>query len=367
MNNTGLGSEEQLQIVRAEVKVAFPCESAMWASFGSLADESDEDKPPIGQGVIILVLGPLAPRTGWIKSDSTGCAISASARIKPTLPVLTFMACDFGGVLQCSNHPSIKFLSDLVDLENEKENVVVVGGNLGGKDRRAGATTTPSVLKLLCDRLRPQDVNLSVICDSNSPRDDNLVLNDVFVCQKKKSMSILDADVYKNSLADAAPCLLRVNVNNWPRKSFSFQAKNRQNSKVEAGNRDSNHKASKSESFSRASPNNRRKVPSGLLHWQKNLQDFSHNLQGILRASMDTTVKSNCLKQLLSDILNRVNAEPSRIDCIGYANTPFLKQLSSLLTLPEAEFALRAPSTIEHIISNWLHGAAYAISSMEAS
>jgi hypothetical protein len=65
MNNTGLVDENQLKIVRNEIKMKFNTESAMWASFGS-------SEPGGGRGVGVLVLGPLAPRTGWIRSDESG-------------------------------------------------------------------------------------------------------------------------------------------------------------------------------------------------------------------------------------------------------------------------------------------------------
>lgn len=87
MYNTGLENEDQLKIVRNEVKAKYHTESAMWASFKSPG-------PDGGRGVGVLVLGPLAPRTGWIVSDSCGHILSASSRVKPGLPVLCFIACD---------------------------------------------------------------------------------------------------------------------------------------------------------------------------------------------------------------------------------------------------------------------------------
>lgn len=87
MYNTGLENEDQLKIVRNEVKTKYNTESAMWASFKSPG-------PDGGRGVGVLVLGPLAPRTGWIVSDSCGHILSASSRVKPGLPVLCFIACD---------------------------------------------------------------------------------------------------------------------------------------------------------------------------------------------------------------------------------------------------------------------------------
>jgi hypothetical protein len=87
MYNTGLENEDQLKIVRNEVKAKYNTESAMWASFKCPG-------PDGGRGVGVLVLGPLAPRTGWIVSDSCGHVLSASSRVKPGLPVLCFIACD---------------------------------------------------------------------------------------------------------------------------------------------------------------------------------------------------------------------------------------------------------------------------------
>jgi hypothetical protein len=87
MYNTGLENEDQLKIVRNEVKAKYNTESAMWASFKGPG-------PDGGRGVGVLVLGPLAPRTGWIVSDSCGHILSASSRVKPGLPVLCFVACD---------------------------------------------------------------------------------------------------------------------------------------------------------------------------------------------------------------------------------------------------------------------------------
>jgi hypothetical protein len=87
MYNTGLENEDQLKIVRNEVKAKYNTESAMWASFKCPG-------PDGGRGVGVLVLGPLAPRTGWIVSDSCGHILSASSRVKPGLPVLCFIACD---------------------------------------------------------------------------------------------------------------------------------------------------------------------------------------------------------------------------------------------------------------------------------
>jgi hypothetical protein len=87
MYNTGLENEDQLKIVRNEVKAKYNTESAMWASFKGPG-------PDGGRGVGVLVLGPLAPRTGWIVSDSCGHLLSASSRVKPGLPVLCFIACD---------------------------------------------------------------------------------------------------------------------------------------------------------------------------------------------------------------------------------------------------------------------------------
>lgn len=378
MSNTGLGTEEQLQIVRAEVKkFFFSCESAMWASFSSGvatenasvegdfdigATQPNEQQVVVGRGVIILVLGPLAPRTGWIKSDAAGCVISASARIRPSLPVLTFIACDFGGMMSEEkpiDHPSKAYLFELVHAEYDKDNLVIVGGNLSSDVAKCPPTALPmnfSMAKQMCDSIQSSGVNISVVCDSSVPQDQcGSFGGDVLVCQKKKSMSILGVELSKQIFVEnnvfASPCLVKLNISGWPKKSYAIQPKVKPPTKAETP---SNVETMKwAETIDAVSPvSSRQKLITDLLTWQKHLQDFSHNLQGILYANFDKTVQANCLKHLLIDILNRAHVDDRRIDTPGFANTTCLNQLSALLSLPEAEFLTNA-FVVEQIVTSW--------------
>lgn len=77
MVNTGCAGDEDLKTIRSEVKARFKTESAMWASFCSPVDPPCPCSPstnpsPLSQdnrGTGVLILGPLAPRAGWVRSD----------------------------------------------------------------------------------------------------------------------------------------------------------------------------------------------------------------------------------------------------------------------------------------------------------
>jgi len=394
LSNTGLSTEDQLQVVRAEVKTFFPCESAMWASFsgGQTSDKSVPDDigsgcNSIGRGVIILVLGPLAPRTGWIKSDSAGCVISASARIKPNLPVLTFAACDIGGVVidKQIQHSSLLFLQDLIQAEYEKDNIIVMGGNLSGDICKPPSDSSCSMTAAICEWIGSKGVNSSVICNSSVPTGKSgLFPEDVLVCQKKKAMTILGVEVSDNPLKDVAvgtfPSLIKLNISGWPKKSFTVQLKFKSAQKVDPAQ----HNADKSKwnkkgdigsrknvtnivtSCAQSQPSDSRsKLKSDLHEWRKNLQDFSHNLQGILHANIDNGVRFNCLQQLLTDVLNRAHSNPARIDSPGFANALYLTRISALLALPESEFLTKS-SAIEQIIASWNAAVSLSITSADA-
>jgi hypothetical protein len=94
MYNTGCLREDDLRVIRSEVKAKFKTESAMWASFccppdepcRCCADSSSRSRhvpPPdateIGRGTAVLMLGPLAPRAGWVRSDSSVFPMPTSA------------------------------------------------------------------------------------------------------------------------------------------------------------------------------------------------------------------------------------------------------------------------------------------------
>ena len=385
MSNTGLGTEDQLQLVRAEVKTFFlSCESAMWASFsdgsktensgvddGSLQQPSEGQVVSAGRGVIILVLGPLAPRTGWIKSDAKGCVISASARIKPNLPVLTFVACDFGGIISHSkqfDNPSLVFLYDLAHAEYAKDNVVIMGGNLSGDAAKSSLTNSDNLnlTKQICDWIQSSGVNISAVCDSSSQGGCGSVPEDVLVCQKKKAMSIVGVELSQNIFIGenlyTSPCLVKVNISGWPKKSFAIQPKTKLSPKAEKTGTKQTAKWSVKVDSSQLLLS-RQKLINDLLGWQQHLQDFAHNLQGILHTNIDKVVQCNCLKQLLTDILNQAQADITRIDTPGFANTQCLNRLSALLSLPEKEFLVNALA-IEQIIASWCTAVSIALKPM---
>jgi hypothetical protein len=379
MSNTGLGTEEQLQLVRAEVKTFFPCESAMWASFsgGATATNAETEEPlqpaAAGRGVVILVLGPLAPRTGWIKSDSTGCVISASARIKPNLPVLTFIACDFGGVVTGDDeHPSMLFLSDLARAEYDKDNLVVIGGNLSGDVAKPPIESSYRTTKQIYNWIQTSGVNITVVCDSSVPQENGGSFSEDFlVCQKKKAMSIVGVEILSRLLngenCEVSPCLVKLNISGWPKKSFAVQLKVKSFHKAETPTgEDKTNKCSKKTDLSSrdSAQTSRQTLNTALIGWQKHLQDFSHNLQGILHTNIDQAVQCNCLRQLLTDILNRVHADPARIDTPGFACTLYVARLSSLVSLPEVEFLANA-SVIEQIMTSWTAAVSRSITSAE--
>jgi hypothetical protein len=385
LSNTALKTEDQLQVVRAEVKTFFPCESAMWASFSSdeLPDEaqsgemSQDSNNVTGRGVIILVLGPLAPRTGWIKSDSTGCVISASARIKPNLPVLTFTACDFGGALadKRMDHSSLDFLRDLVETEYEKDNIIIMGGNLSGDIGKPPTESSCCMTTPISGWIESRGVNVSIVCNSSTPtKKSGCFSEDVVVCQKKKSMTILGVDVTdsfsSNDCAATLPVLVKLSISGWPKKSYAVQVKAKQIAKSDAPSfpeksQWSNKVDSNIRGTSQSQLNTRSKLMSDLLNWQKNLQDFSHNLQGILHASIDKSVRFKCLQQLLTDILNRGHSDSERLDTPGFANTIYLSHLSSLLALPEDDFLAKS-TDIEQVIGSWHSAVSLSISSADA-
>lgn len=381
MSNTALRSDDQLQLVRAEVKKFFLCESAMWASFFACPDldKSDEDNlgsaAVAGRGVIILVLGPLAPRTGWIKSDSAGCVISASARIRPNLPVLTFIACDIGGVVEDSKNFNISpllFLQDLIKTEYNKENLIIIGGNLSGDARKPPAESSCSMTTSVCEWIISDDVNISVVCNSSTPTE-NFFPEDVLVCQQKRAMSILSVEVagsfvIDEKIATTSPSLVKLSISGWPKKSFAvqFKANSAQNSDVQSNldqstwNQYGGEGSDRGGSASQALQGARGQLTAELLLWQQNLQDFSHNLQGILHANIDKSVQVNCIKQLLVDVLQRAHAGPARIDTPGFANTVHLNRISSLLKLPENELLFKS-SVFEQILAGWNSAASYSM------
>ena len=88
MFNTGCSSEDDLKAVRSEVKMRFRTESAMWSSFCAARDTSCSCcGPPVecsvdfstGRGTAVLMLGPLAPRAGWVRSDANNSIVPLSA------------------------------------------------------------------------------------------------------------------------------------------------------------------------------------------------------------------------------------------------------------------------------------------------
>lgn len=93
MVNTGCSGDEDLKTIRSEVKSRFKTESAMWASFCSPIDPpctcsmrkpsqeisesvaaqsvaDDASQAATSRGTGVLILGPLAPRAGWVRSDA---------------------------------------------------------------------------------------------------------------------------------------------------------------------------------------------------------------------------------------------------------------------------------------------------------
>jgi hypothetical protein len=91
MFNTGCSSEDDLKAVRAEVKMRFRTESAMWSSFSAAKDLTCPCCGPhvdghcdaeygTGRGTAVLMLGPLAPRAGWVRSDTNNTNALFSAQ-----------------------------------------------------------------------------------------------------------------------------------------------------------------------------------------------------------------------------------------------------------------------------------------------
>ena len=341
----------------------------MWASFPKKCKEAvcvDEETQNEclegGRGVSILVLGPLAPRTGWIKSDSAGCVISASARIKPNLPVLTFISVDFGGLASWKffENSSVLFFLDLTLTEYCKDNIIVVGGNLSGDVTKPPAQSNFDFLR---EKIQSSDVNMSVVSDASTHQNLNSsYVDDVLICQNKKSMTIVNIVNVNAILSDSyhtSSCLVKVSISGWPKKAFAFQLKSKPT--PTAGPR-------RVDNTLRSNQCSRQAMLSDLQSWQGSLRGFSNNLNGILHmnGNVSRSVQSNCLRQLVHDILNRVHKDPTKIDSPGFASTLHLNQLTALLRLSEAEFFSQSTIIVDKAIIDWSAAVSFVINSAES-
>lgn len=243
MNNTGLVDENQLKIVRNEIKMKFNTESAMWASFGS-------SEVGGGRGVGVLVLGPLAPRTGWIRSDESGRFLSASSRIKPGLPVVSFVACDFpGNNLKDSNatatNPWNKTLNDMTELlgsEVAKGNLIFVGGNISGTfsspEEENKAVPAHETVEHVCHTILSSGVYLnclqnipdapSVAVDPNVVRalPDDVLISGISPYEAKRVPPVIRpvrAHRFVNQLQRGRdPCITGLTIQGWPIEAYAF-------------------------------------------------------------------------------------------------------------------------------------------------
>mmetsp|Transcript_24921 Transcript_24921/g.36764 ORF Transcript_24921/g.36764 Transcript_24921/m.36764 type:complete len:1020 (-) Transcript_24921:344-3403(-) len=222
MSNTGLRDEEELRIVRNEVKAKYNMESAMWASF---------ETPGNGRGVAVLILGPLAPRTGWIRSDSCGHVLSASSRVKPGLPVLSFVACDFsqeGEVSEEARARTVDALKEIINGEHEKGSFVIAAGNMLNCTRGTDESTEADILRSLKDsgvcglKVGPAveasndlSVTADIIVSTHQSNDNGLYPEECI------SAKVLGTDVVSKDIkSDKRPCIVSVSVAGWPAEAF---------------------------------------------------------------------------------------------------------------------------------------------------
>lgn len=224
MNNTGLEDEEQLRIVRNEVKAKYQTESAMWASFKTPGDDG-------GRGVAVLILGPLAPRTGWIRSDSKGHILSASSRVKPGLPVLSFIACDLTVSLSPESEATedavfashVDALREMMSSEQEKGAYIISGGCINSSQHPDVSAYNFSDLGIhsLHNRMK---VPSSSGPSERSPAPTG---DDMFVSLQTKADDPFGIKVMSGELIERAfkssklPCLVSITVGGWPQEAFA--------------------------------------------------------------------------------------------------------------------------------------------------
>lgn len=77
-------------------------------------------------------------------------------------------------------------------------------------------------------------------------------------------------------------------------------------------------------------------------------------------------VQSNCLRQLVTDILSRAYSNPSKIDTPGFASTVQLNQLSAMLRQSESEFLSQSIVAVEKSILEWSAAVSYSIASADS-
>jgi hypothetical protein len=222
MNNTGLEDEEQLRIVRNEVKAKYHTESAMWASFKTPGDEG-------GRGVAVLILGPLAPRTGWIRSDSKGHILSASSRVKPGLPVLSFIACDLSVTLSPESESTVDAvysthvdaLREMMNSEQEKGAYIISGGRINSSQHPDASAYNFSDIGIhsLHNRMKVRgSAGSGAIAISSG--------DDIFVSLQTKTddpfgIKVLNGEVIERSFKSTnSPSLVSITVGGWPQEAF---------------------------------------------------------------------------------------------------------------------------------------------------
>ena len=256
MNNTGLADEEQLRVVRNEVKTIYHTESAMWASFKTEGEDG-------GRGVAVLVLGPLAPRTGWIRSDSRGHILSASSRVKPGLPVLSFVACDLA--VPSSTSPAappsseeqgqgsssvediyskhVEALREMMHSEQEKGAYLLAGGQIVSSEHPEASAYHFSDLGIhsLQNRMKMRGGSPDSV--------DTTTADDVFVSLHTKTddpfgIKIAASEMVGRSAPNEAALprlssLIAVTVGGWPQETFIKQQKGARSPDVHGVNRKS--------------------------------------------------------------------------------------------------------------------------------
>ena len=256
MNNTGLADEEQLRVVRNEVKTTYHTESAMWASFKTEGVDG-------GRGVAVLVLGPLAPRTGWIRSDSRGHILSASSRVKPGLPVLSFLACDLAVPSSTSPAASpsseeqgqgsssvegvyskhVEALRDMMHSEQEKGAYLLAGGQIVSSEQPEASVYNFSDLGIhgLHNRMK--------VRGSSPDSVDTTTSDDVFVSLHTKTDDPFGIKIAASEMVGRSPpneaaqprmaSLIAVTVGGWPQDAYIKQQKGARSPDVHGANRKS--------------------------------------------------------------------------------------------------------------------------------
>lgn len=399
MNNTGLMDEEQLKVVRNEIKAKFNTESAMWASFYTEQEGG-------GRGVSVLVLGPLAPRTGWIKSDGNGRYLSASSRIKPGLPVMSFVACDFPTYTTnkfSAWEVALNDFRNLISTETEKGNLIFCGGNISGYI--VGNGSYPQVEKSVenmtqvCTFLlhggvflnclqnipdAPFTISENSVSEMNSFRSlpDDILVTGYSMEDRRQAQQVraIRAHRFINPLQYGRdPCIVALSISGWPIEAYTIcnHSPPRSGGSTGSGrkvpkrsgrpapnfcsNRDDrkatgslNNPSTKTDSFRNLIVETPASSLEDLRAWNLKLADALGIVESINhRNYSDATMKYEQLRAVIRSILQSCELLSNRIDTLGFADSKTINVLNKLQNTNSDDMLGSADSILQLCLRQW--------------